>query len=65
MEKEELKGFYPEFEDYEERCRFRGCVHVSEPGCGVKEALSEGKISEVRYHNYTVLYNELKDRKKY
>ncbi len=65
MEKEELKGFYPEFEDYEERCRFRGCVHVSEPGCGVKEALSEGKISEVRYRNYTVLYNELKDRKKY
>lgn len=65
MEKEELKNFYPEFRVYEDTCRFRGCVHVSEPGCGVKEALAEGKISGVRYHNYTVLYEELKNRKKY
>lgn len=65
MEKEELKDFYPEFGKYEEGCRFRGCVHVSEPGCGVKQALAEGKISDVRYHNYTVLYEELKSRKKY
>lgn len=65
MEKEELKDFYPEFREYEERCRFRGCMHVSEPGCGVKEALGAGKISEVRYHNYMVLYEELKNCRKY
>lgn len=65
MEKEELKDFYPEFRAYEEDCRFRGCAHMNEPGCGVKEALAAGKISEVRYHNYTVLYEELKGRKKY
>lgn len=65
MEKEELKDFYPEFRQYEEDCRFRGCVHISEPDCCVKAALAEGKISEVRYHNYTVLYNELKNRKRY
>lgn len=65
MEKEELKDFYPEFRDYDGGCRFRGCAHMNEPGCGVKEALAAGKISEVRYHNYTVLYEELKNRKKY
>lgn len=65
MEKEELKDFYPEFGDYEAGCRFRGCVHINEPGCSVKEALAAGKISDVRYHNYTVLYEELKNRKKY
>ena len=65
MEKEELKDFYPEFREYEDGCRFRGCVHVSEPGCSVKAALAEGRISKVRYHNYTVLYEELKERKKY
>lgn len=65
MEKEELKDFYPEFGAYEEKCKFRGCLHMSEPECGVKEALAEKKISEVRYHNYTVLYHELKNRKKY
>lgn len=65
MEKEDLKDFYPEFRAYEEGCRFRGCVHVKEPDCGVKAALEEGKISDVRYHNYTVLYEELKERKRY
>lgn len=65
MEKEELKNYYPEFRAYEDKCRFRGCVHISEPGCGVKEALADGKISSVRYYNYTVLYEELKNIKKY
>lgn len=65
MEKEELKEYYPEFRQYEERCRFRGCVHINEPDCGVKEALEKGKISKIRYYNYTVLYEELKSRRKY
>lgn len=65
VEKENLKDYYPEFLSYEEECRFRGCMHISEPDCGVKKALSRGKISQVRYHNYTVLYEELKTKKKY
>lgn len=65
MEKEELKEYYPEFRNYEKNCRFGGCMHLSEPVCGVKEALSEGKISRVRYDNYMLLYDELKNRKKY
>ena len=65
MEKEELKDCYPEFAAFEPYCRFQGCSHISEPDCGVKEALSEGKIHPVRYENYCQLYGELKDRKKY
>ena len=65
MEKEELAGFYPEFVVYEKYCRFGGCAHISEPVCGVKEALAEGKISPVRYENYKLLYEELKNRRKY
>lgn len=65
MEKEELQGYYPEFAEYEKNCRFGGCSHISEPICGIKDALTEGKISQVRYHNYSVLYEELKSRKKY
>ena len=64
-EKEELKEFYPEFLPYEPYCRFGGCVHLSEPVCGVKEALAEGEISPIRYENYKLLYQELKERKKY
>lgn len=62
MEKEELQDCYPEFAAFEPYCRFQGCSHISEPDCGVKEALSERKIHPVRYENYCQLYGELKDR---
>lgn len=63
--KEELGGYYPEFRAYEPYCKFRGCAHLSEPDCGVKEAVEEGKISRVRYENYMVLYRELKESRRY
>lgn len=65
LEKEELRYYYPEFADYEGTCRFQGCVHVHEPGCLVKQALDEGRISRLRYENYCLLYEELKNMRKY
>lgn len=65
MEKEELGGFFPEFAQWEPKCRFTGCAHRSEPGCAVKEALEDGRISRSRYDNYCQLYEELKDRRRY
>ncbi|MBE5839198.1 MULTISPECIES: ribosome small subunit-dependent GTPase A [unclassified Butyrivibrio] len=59
--KENLMEYYPEFEEYEPQCRFGGCSHIAEPDCGVKKALEEGKISKVRYENYKVLYDELRN----
>lgn len=64
MEKEELRQFFPEFREYEGTCRFQGCVHVHEPGCLVKEAVEEGKISSQRYENYVSFYEELKEKEK-
>ena len=65
FEKEDLWTCYPEFVEYEPYCRFQGCSHINEPDCGVKEALADGKISQVRYDNYKLLYEELKNRQKY
>ncbi|MSS63046.1 ribosome small subunit-dependent GTPase A [Velocimicrobium porci] len=65
MEKEELKDYFIEFQPFEEECRFTGCVHINEPDCGVKEALQKDRISRDRYENYLLLYEELKNRKKY
>ena len=65
MEKEELEQFYPEFDEYRDGCRFNGCSHTHEPGCGVKEAIEGGKISKERYENYKLIYEELKNKKKY
>ena len=63
--KEELGQYYPEFVQYEPYCKFSGCAHISEPSCGIKEAVADGKISKVRYENYKVLYQELKEIKRY
>ena len=65
IEKEELKDYFPEFMQYEETCRFIGCMHINEPDCGVKRALEEGFISNIRYSNYKELYEELKNQRKY
>ncbi len=65
LEKEDLKEFFYEFGEYEPYCKFQGCVHINEPVCGVKDALEEGKISQTRYENYKLLYEELKGKKKW
>ncbi|MDF2944378.1 MAG: rsgA [Herbinix sp.] len=65
IEKEELKDYFVEFLEYDNECRFIGCSHLNEPGCAVKEALKEKKISKIRYDNYVTLYEELKDQKRY
>ena len=65
FQKEELQLFYPAFAEYEPYCRFKGCSHINEPECGVKEAVARGNISKIRYENYKLLYQELKDVKKY
>ena len=62
VEKEELRYSYPEFRKYEGTCRFQGCVHMKEPGCAVKEAVEEGKISRERYDSYACLFQELQER---
>ena len=65
FEKEDLKYYFPEFAPYEGTCRFQGCDHIHEPDCGVKKALSDGKIHKVRYGNYLEMYKELNEKRKY
>ncbi len=61
LEKEELRAYYHEFREHEGHCRFQGCVHVNEPDCSVKAALEAGQISQIRYDNYCMIYEELKE----
>lgn len=65
LDPNELKDYFPEFSEYEEECRFLGCIHVGEKVCGVKTAVADGKISRSRYDNYLLLYQELKDKRRY
>jgi len=61
----QLKDYFPEFESYEDGCRFLGCVHIGEKTCGIKAAVEEGKINRGRYENYRLLYQDLKEKRRY
>ena len=52
MEKQEIKGYFPEFFALEEQCKFNNCLHKEEPYCAVKIALEEDKIAWSRYKSY-------------
>ncbi len=65
LRKEDLAGFYPEFVEWEKLCRFSGCSHMSEPMCGVRDAVESGDVSRMRYENYRLLYEELREQKRY
>lgn len=65
VDKKELKDYFPEFMEYTKDCKFNGCIHIGEKDCGVKRALAEGKISESRYKNYQLIYEELANKREY
>lgn len=55
----DLATWYPEMKPYISECRFSNCTHIHESECGVISALKDGNISDVRYKNYTQIFDEL------
>ena len=49
---------FGEIEEMITRCRFYDCSHQSEPGCAVRRALQEGRLSEERWQSYQKLKAE-------
>ena len=65
LEKEEIRQYFNEFSEYEDNCRFLGCMHLNEPDCAVKEALEAGAISRIRYENYQQLVTECQEQRRW
>lgn len=55
---------YHDFRELSKSCKFRGCLHDSEPQCRVKQAVEEGSISKERYEHYLYYLNEIKKKEK-
>ena len=53
-----LDRCFPEIRVLGDGCRFRGCSHVHEPDCAVREGVDSGKVAESRYAHYQVLLKE-------
>ena len=65
VEPEMVGSCFPEFSGPSEHCRFRGCTHLHEPGCAVREALEEGDIAASRYESYAHLRREATEQEEY
>ncbi len=58
IERSELFHFFPEIFRASSKCKYHNCIHLSEPGCMVKQEVDAGNISESRYVNYLMMLEE-------
>ena len=55
LTRDDVLSAMPDIARYVEGCRFYNCTHTSEPGCSVKAAAADGRISPERYAFYCEL----------
>ena len=59
IEKEALSKGFTDIREISENCKFRNCLHQSEPGCAVIKAVEQGKINNKRYQSYLSIFESL------
>ncbi|MCF2444323.1 ribosome small subunit-dependent GTPase A [Dyadobacter sp. CY345] len=52
MKPEEISHYFPEMRKRLNECRFNNCQHINEPGCAIKDAVSNDEIAFSRYESY-------------
>lgn len=63
IEPNELSHYFPEMKALINDCRFNNCMHIEEPGCAVKAAVEENKISPDRYISYLNILESIENKK--
>lgn len=65
MDETELENYFPEIDAVKDDCKFRGCSHIKDAGCAVREAVNAGEIASSRYESYCQMHEILKSGKAY
>jgi ribosome biogenesis GTPase / thiamine phosphate phosphatase len=60
--KQELSHYFPEMRSRLQDCQFNNCLHIHEPGCAIKKALEEGKLSLDRYISYGMMLDSIEEK---
>lgn len=61
ISKPELSGYFPEMRALAGQCQFNNCLHLEEPGCRVKQAVSQGEIAIDRYTSYCNILGSIEE----
>jgi ribosome biogenesis GTPase len=64
IEADGLSQYFVEFNQSEDLCKFRGCLHRNEPDCRVIEDVQAGRIAQSRYDHYLIFLQEISERKR-
>ncbi len=64
IETDGLSQCFVEFSQFEDLCKFRGCLHRNEPDCRVIEGVASGRIAQSRYDHYLIFLQEISERKR-
>lgn len=59
ISRQELSGYFPEMRVLAGQCQFNNCLHMEEPGCVVKEAVSKERIAMDRYISYCSILDSI------
>jgi len=59
--RQELSHYFPEMRQRINQCQFNNCLHLNEPGCAIKKALSEGEIHVERYISYCNILDSINE----
>jgi ribosome biogenesis GTPase len=63
ISRQELSHYFPEMRELITDCQFNNCLHMNEPGCAVKQAVEEERISIDRYVSYCTILDSIEERK--
>ncbi len=61
LEGQELDGYFVEFLDHLQECKYLPCTHTHEPECAVKDAVETGEIDPGRYASYLSIFESLEE----
>ncbi len=54
----QIERAFPEMHDLLGKCRFYNCTHLAEPGCAVRDAVANGRITPRRFELFAALTRE-------
>lgn len=54
-----ISSYFPEIFSLSSECKYPDCSHRSEPGCAVKKAVEENRISSLRFASYCALMSSV------
>jgi ribosome biogenesis GTPase len=62
ISRQELSHYFPEMRALIQECQFNNCMHINEPGCAIKKAVNESRITMLRYISYYTILETIEEK---